>query len=116
ERQFRRAIELSPNSATAYHLYSIYLTAMERHDEAAKAIERAQALDPLSVPISTDMGFELHYKARHEEAIRQLHATLEMNPKFPLAHFWLARIYTTQGEYSQAFQELETAGPGLRQW
>jgi len=60
ERQFRRAIELSPNSATAYHLYSIYLTAMERHDEAGKAIERAQALDPLSVPISTDMGFELH--------------------------------------------------------
>jgi tetratricopeptide (TPR) repeat protein len=54
EKHFHRALELSPNSAAAHHLYSIYLTAMERHDEASNAIERAQALDPLSVPITTD--------------------------------------------------------------
>ena len=51
EKEFRRAIELNPNSATALHLYSIYLTMMRRWDEARKAIERAQTIDPLSVPI-----------------------------------------------------------------
>jgi serine/threonine protein kinase/tetratricopeptide (TPR) repeat protein len=116
EEEFHRAITLNPNSATAHHLYSLYLTAMQRHNEAKTAIERAQQLDPLSVPITTDRGFELHYLGRNEKAIDQLRAALEMNPKFPLAHFWLGRIYTMQGRYAQALEELEAMDPALRQW
>jgi tetratricopeptide (TPR) repeat protein len=116
EKEFRRALELDPNLATAHHLYSLYLTAMQRHHEAKEAIDRAQAIDPLSVPITTDRGFELHYMGRDEEAISQLHAALEMDPKFPLAHFWLGRIYTMRGQYDLALKELETVGPALRQW
>jgi serine/threonine protein kinase/Flp pilus assembly protein TadD len=116
EKEFRRAIDLNPNSATALHLYSIYLTMMRRWDEARKAIERAQTIDPLSVPITTDMGFELHYMGRDAEASRQLSAALEMNPKFPLAHFWLGRLYTMQGDYDQALAEFEAVDPTLRQW
>jgi tetratricopeptide (TPR) repeat protein len=97
-------------------LYSVYLTAMRRHDEAKKAIERAQVIDPLSIPITTDRGFELHYAGRDEEAIEQLRAALEMDPRFPLAHFWLGRIYTQRGQYNLALEELEAVGPGLRQW
>ena len=53
-------------------------------------IERARTLDPLSVPVTTHMGFELHYMGRDEEAIRQLApAALDDHPSFPLAHFWL---------------------------
>src|SRR5262249_28333890 len=56
------------------------------------------------------------YRRRHDEAIHQLRAALEMNPKFPLAHFWLGRIYTLQGKYTEALQEFESVGPALRQW
>ena len=62
------------------------------------------------------MGFELHYRARNEEAIRQLRAALAMDPKFPLAHFWLGRIYTMQRQYDEALAELDAVGPALRQW
>jgi Tfp pilus assembly protein PilF len=48
EREYRRAIELSPNYATAYHWYSIFLKGLGRFDEAALMIKRAQELDPLS--------------------------------------------------------------------
>jgi serine/threonine protein kinase/TolB-like protein/Tfp pilus assembly protein PilF len=116
EKEFRQAIKLNPNLATAHHLYSLYLTAMQRHDEAKKAIERAQEIDPLSVPITTDRGFELHYAGRNEEAIDQLRAALEMDPRFPLAHFWLGRVYTHLGQYKQALEEFEAVGPALRQW
>ena len=44
-------------------------------------------LNPLSVPISTDIGFELYYARRYEEAITQLRSVLQRSPKFPLAHF-----------------------------
>src|SRR5205814_6977184 len=89
---------------------------MQRWDEAKGVIERAQTLDPLSVPVTTDMGFELHYMGRDEEAIRQLSAALEMNPKFPLAHFWLGRIYTMLGQYDQALREFGAVDPALRRW
>jgi tetratricopeptide (TPR) repeat protein len=59
---------------------------------------------------------ELHYRPQNEEAIRHLRAALEMNLKFPLAHFWLGWIYTMQGQYGQALTELDTASPALRQW
>ena len=62
------------------------------------------------------MGFELHYMGRDEEAIRRLRAALEMNPTFPLAHFWLGRIYTMRGQYGQALDELDAVDPALRQW
>jgi TolB-like protein len=116
EKAFRRAIELNPSSATAHHLFSIYLTARRRGHEARKAIERAQELDPLSVPVTTDMGFEFHYLGHDKEAIRQLRAALEMNPEFPSAHFWLGRIYTMQERYEQALVELEAVGPALQHW
>jgi serine/threonine protein kinase/tetratricopeptide (TPR) repeat protein len=116
EKEFRLALHLNPNLATAHHLYSLYLTAMQRHNEAKKAIERAQVLDPLSVPITTDRGFELHYLGRDEDAIRQLRDALEMDDRFPLAHFWLGRIYTMRREYDLALKELEAVGPALRQW
>ena len=50
------------------------------------------------------------------ETIRRLRAALEMNPTFPLAHFWLGRIYTMRGQYGQALDELDAVDPALRQW
>ena len=48
EREFKRAIELNPNYATAHHWYSEYLLTMGRNEEAIAEIKRAQELDPLS--------------------------------------------------------------------
>lgn len=113
---FQRAIKLNPNYVMAHHWYSILLTALGRPEEARAEMERAQKLDPLSIPINTDMGFEFHYSGRNKEAIRQLEVALEMNPKFPLAHFWLGRVYGTQGLYEQAIAEFDAAGPSMREW
>ena len=113
--EFQTAIELDPNYVTARHNYSIYLTAVGRQKDAREEIERAQKLDVLSVPVTTDMGFQLHYGGRQEEAIRQLESALEMNPQFPAAHFWLGRIYTTLQWYDQALAEYEKV-PALQTW
>jgi TolB-like protein/DNA-binding winged helix-turn-helix (wHTH) protein/Tfp pilus assembly protein PilF len=116
EREFRRALEIDPNYATAHHWYSVYLTAMNRPDEAAAEIKRAQELDPLSLVINTDIGFELYYSRRHDEAIKQLRTTLEMNPKFPLAHLWLGRAYEEKGLYREALAEFKQVDATLPSW
>jgi TolB-like protein/DNA-binding winged helix-turn-helix (wHTH) protein/Tfp pilus assembly protein PilF len=91
ENEFKKAIELNSNYATAHDWYSYYLTAMGRFDEAWKEVNRAHELDPLSVIISTDIGFNYYYQRKYDEAISQLRGTLSVSPKFPLAHLWLGR-------------------------
>jgi TolB-like protein/DNA-binding winged helix-turn-helix (wHTH) protein/cytochrome c-type biogenesis protein CcmH/NrfG len=116
EEEFQRAIALNPNYAIAHHWYSVLLTARGRHEEALSEIRRAHELDPLSVPISTDMGFELYYARHYDEAITQLRSVLQTSPKFPLAHLWLGRAYEQKGMYPEAIIEFEEAGTALKDW
>ena len=116
EDEFLAAIATNPNYATAHHWYSVFLTARGRHGEALSEILRAHELDPLSVPISTDMGFELYYARHYEEAVTQLRSVLQTNPKFPLAHLWLGRAYEQKGMYPEAITEFEEAGTALKDW
>jgi tetratricopeptide (TPR) repeat protein len=113
ERAFQQAIALNPHYATAHHWYSVYLTAMERPDEARREIQRAHELDPLSLIINTDMGFALYYTRQYDQAIAHLRTTLEMNHQFPLAHLWLGRAYQQQGKYAEALAAFHEAGTVL---
>lgn len=116
EMEFKEAIALNPNYATAHHWYSVYLTAMERWEEASLEIRRAQDLDPLSLIINTDIGFELYYSGRYDQAIRQLKTVLEMNRQFPLAHLWLGRAYQQKAMYQEASVEFKEAETVLHGW
>jgi tetratricopeptide (TPR) repeat protein len=115
EREFRRAIDLNPKYPTAHAWYAYFLTATGRLPEARAEIERAQELDPLSVPIASDMGFLLHYSYEQDRAAEELRKALEMNPQFPLAHLFLGRVYQAKGLYEQAIAEYQATGP-LREW
>ena len=109
EEEFRMAIALNPNYEIAYKWYGYYLTAMQRYDEAGIILKKAAELDPLSVPISTDIGFSLYYKGDYDPAIKKLQASIEMNPKYPLAHIWLGRSYQAKKMYAEAISEYKTA-------
>jgi tetratricopeptide (TPR) repeat protein len=115
EHEFRRALAINPNATTAHQWYAYLLTAMERPDEAHAHINIAHKLDPLSVPINTDMAFTYYYAGETEHAVEFVKRALEMNPKFPLGHFWLGRIYTSQGRYDDALAEFTATG-ALRTW
>jgi DNA-binding winged helix-turn-helix (wHTH) protein/Flp pilus assembly protein TadD len=116
EMEYNQALTLNPNSALAHQWYAYLLTAMERSaGEAEREIATAKRLDPLSVAIHIDYAYILHYYRRNDEALRSVQLALEMNPAFPLAYFWLARIYTDQRRYEEAEQALQKIGP-LRTW
>src|SRR5438132_13441382 len=81
ENGFKRALELNPNYATAHQWYALEMTGLGRTAEGIQEIRRAQDLDPLSVTISTDIGFNYYYRHNYDEAINQLRATLAVSPK-----------------------------------
>lgn len=116
EAEYRRAIVLNPSYGVAHQWLAYLLTAMERPQaEAEREIAIAKKLDPLSVPINTDQAYMLYYYGKTEEALKAVRMALEMNPKFPLGHFWLGRIYTSQGLYPEAEAALQKIG-SLRTW
>ena len=111
EREYKRAIELNPNSAEAHHWYSEYLQAMARWDEALAEIKRAQELDPLSLNINFHYGLCLFGMGRSEEALQQFRRTLDIDASTGASgsHWGIAMIYQQRGMHEEAIRELEEA-------
>jgi len=109
EEEFKRAIDLNPNYATAHHLYGRHLMIMGRFDEAAVEIRRASELDPLSLIINADLSAPLFLARQYDRAIESLRKTLEMDPNFALAHVRLGGAYEFKGMYEEAIAEYQRA-------
>jgi serine/threonine-protein kinase len=116
-RNLEHAIALNPNYAPAYDWLGVLRTAMEDFPAASRALERARQLDPASLPILTDVGFELHYSKHNKEAEGALRKVFALDPNFPLAHFWMGRVLSAEGDCANALSQLGTLSSGpLRDW
>jgi tetratricopeptide (TPR) repeat protein len=109
ESEYRRAIELSPNYATAHHWYSLLLRELGRSDEASREIQRAQELDPLSPIINVHVAAVPYYEGHYDQAIAAYRTALELNPNFRPAHGSLGYAYLMKRMYSEAIMEFQTA-------
>ncbi|MEP6810584.1 MAG: tetratricopeptide repeat protein [Chthoniobacterales bacterium] len=110
ETEFRRAIELNPNDATAHHWYgNSLLVTLGRFDEAVKEGQRAVELDPLSLIINADLGSSLMVARRYDDAITQLRRTLALDENFAYAHWNLGEALYLKGDLPAAIAEYEKA-------
>jgi len=109
EKEFQRALELSPNDPDAHRGYSTLLTCLGRHDEAIAQMTTARELDPLSLVTSSLEGQALFFAGKYDDAADRLNKTLEIQPNFWVAHVMLARVYIQQKKYDVAIAEAEKA-------
>lgn len=110
EAEFKRALELDPNYATAHHWYgNTLLTTLGRFDEAIMEGKRAIELDPFSLIINADLGSTLMLARRYDDAIMQLRATLTLDSNFTYAHETLGSVLFLKGEVNAALGEYEKA-------
>lgn len=107
EREYKRAIELNPSYATAYHWYSGYLSGMGRHVEAIAAIERARVLDPLSPRINANVGFILYFARQYDKAIEELRKAQQMDPASGAPDLYLGMTYLQTGNFPEAIDALK---------
>jgi TolB-like protein/DNA-binding winged helix-turn-helix (wHTH) protein len=116
-RNLEQAIARNPNYAAAYDWLGVLYTASRQFTAGRNAFERARRLDPASLPIRTDLAFHLHYSGRNEDARQELANILRVDPNFPLAHFWMGRVLSSEANCPGALSELETAASSsLRDW
>ena len=109
EEEFQHAIQLNPNYATAYQRYSLYLMAMGRIQDSFEQINKARAVDPLSISINFSLGWRLYMARQYNRAIEQLHNTLEMDPSYELPHLVVGQAYEQTGQFDLAIPELRRA-------
>ena len=109
DKEFRRAIELNPNYATAHQWYASYLAMMGRFDDSIREIKRAQELDPLSRIINANLGLHYYYARQFDQSIEQLKRTISLDEGFFVPHQYLGRTYIQKGMHREAIAELERA-------
>jgi serine/threonine protein kinase/Flp pilus assembly protein TadD len=108
EKEFRRAIELNPNDATAHYFYAfIFLMPQNRIEQSLEEFRKALSLDPLSGIVNVNYGLTLMVAHRTPEAIAQIQKVLERDPAFAPANYYLSQVYASTGRYAEAVSELK---------
>jgi tetratricopeptide (TPR) repeat protein len=111
EQEYRRALDLNPNAATAHHWYAEHLAFRGRFDEARTEAERARQLDPLSLAIAVDTAMIDYYSRRYDRAASKLEAVLAMDPTFPRAHL-VRNAYVELGRFDDALADIQSDAAG----
>jgi tetratricopeptide (TPR) repeat protein len=80
-----------------------------RFDAARPELERALALDPLSLAVNTSVGLLHFYERQLASAEEKLRRTLDLSPDFGTAHYFLGHVHMAMGRYDEAVESLERA-------
>jgi DNA-binding winged helix-turn-helix (wHTH) protein/TolB-like protein/tetratricopeptide (TPR) repeat protein len=113
EREFRRALDLNPNSDVAHGQFAYLLMFRRDFAGALEHARRATEIDPVSPLWAILRSQVLHYAGRHDEAIRNLEETLRLHPQLIPALLHLGLIYTNTGRPENGiakFREAQAIG------
>ena len=107
EREFKKAVELNPNYAAAFHWYAVSLSFQRRYEEALAQVKRALELDPFSLVLNQSLGVALLGLARYDEAMEMFRKVEEENPRLVSVHYWMSVTNTLMRKGAEAVREAE---------
>lgn len=104
ETAYQKAIELSPNYATAYYWYSSFLGKYPlRIQEQVELARKAAELNPRSLSMSLNLGSKYLNQGLYTLAEGQYKKVIELNPDFAPGYLRLAWLYTLHmGQFDKA--------------
>ena len=79
EAEYKRALELNPNSAAAYERLALWMACQGRTDEAVAWAERGREFDSLAVSFE-EFGWILFQTRHYDQAMHELRAALVVRP------------------------------------
>jgi Flp pilus assembly protein TadD len=82
------------------------LVPQRRFEEATREIRLAQESDPLSPVIQTSLGLVHYFAGELVEAVSELKKTLDGDPGFAMAHFFLGQTYLQMSRAEDALAAL----------
>jgi TolB-like protein/tetratricopeptide (TPR) repeat protein len=117
DREYRRALALNPNYATARHWYSNYLSVIGADAEAVAQARMAVTLDPLSPIVrSGALANALLRAGRYDEALQEFDRALQLDPGFGNARLGRAVAYARKRMRDEAVREAALVDGSRPSW
>jgi serine/threonine protein kinase/Flp pilus assembly protein TadD len=107
DREFQRAIELSPSLAIAHQYWAGSLAVQGRLDESLEEYLKARELDPLSTIIARQVAFTYFFKKEYVRALELLRQSIKLGPAF--IGTVEIEVYIQNGLLNETLPELEKA-------
>jgi TolB-like protein/DNA-binding winged helix-turn-helix (wHTH) protein/tetratricopeptide (TPR) repeat protein len=105
EQEYRQAVALNPNSASAHEGLGYLLGAIGRLDEGLHEATIAQELDPNEGHLDTI----LEWRGEYDRAIELDQKIVGSHPDETIVHYQLYRLYAAKGTHQEAIEELVRA-------
>jgi eukaryotic-like serine/threonine-protein kinase len=106
EREFQRALQLSPRYAQAHHWYAHYLAATGRREEALAEGLRTKELEPLDPVLGIHNAWHHQMFRDYDKAIEVAAEVAELGPTQPWPPYFFGLAYEQKGDHARAIAEL----------
>ncbi len=100
QREIKRAIELDPRFAEAYHLDAVELSVLNRHGEAIEAQKKSNEFEPFAHP--SGLLRTLTQARQFDAALEDAKQRLEVNPKDLTLLYLTYDVYRREGRGREA--------------
>ncbi|MBC7946852.1 MAG: tetratricopeptide repeat protein [Chitinophagaceae bacterium] len=107
ESALHKALSLSLNSSLINQVHGWFLIAKGDFTKAIEKMEQAVSLDPLSLPLMSNLADAYSFAQRFSEALAQYDRIVEMDPTYRRAFEGRGMIYLARGEYEKAIPDFE---------
>ena len=107
--QFRKILELTPDSARDRVNYGLALLRAGKTAEGIAELQKAQKQDPKIPNTWFNLGIAFKKDSQYEPAIEQLEGMVMLVPDEPVSHYNLGVLYKLNGKPEAALKEFETS-------
>src|SRR5436190_14357761 len=107
--EFRKALDLAPESAREHVNYGLALLRAGKSDEGAAELQKAQKLDGRIPHTWFNLGIAFKKDGDFARAATQLQQMVKLGPADAVSHYNLGAVYKAQGQTETAQREFETA-------
>jgi TolB-like protein/class 3 adenylate cyclase/Tfp pilus assembly protein PilF len=106
EVSMNKAVSLNLNSSLINQVHGWFLIAKGDFEKAIEKMEQAVILDPLSLPLISNLADAYAFAGRFPEALEQYDKAIEMDPHFRRAFEGKGMLYLANNEYDKAIENL----------
>jgi TolB-like protein/Tfp pilus assembly protein PilF len=110
--EFRRALELNPNSAVLHQKYAFYLVRTGHLPEALTEVKRGVDLDPVSWRSFHNEGFIEYFSHQYDQALSLILRVRALDIHPPDWSFLLGDVYVEQGSFPESIAAFKKSGDG----
>ncbi len=107
--EFKKALDLAPNSARERVNYGLALLRAGRTKEGVTELELVQKMDPKIPHTWFNLGIVFKKEGEYASAVAQFNGLLKLVPDEPITHYNLGVLHKQADKRDEALREFETA-------